>query len=316
LIIASILAAIFFSVVLARFMSRPLHKMLEETRRMAHGDFAQKFRIRRRDEIGKLLHSFNRMKQKLREAQQVERLSIIGKSATAIAHELKNSLVLVNTFIQLLPERHKDKKFISEFSDTIPKELESWNAMLRNMMEFSRNTNILMKEMDLNKLVEDILSLAKWRLRQKNIQLDTNLQEGLPRIIGNEDKLKQVFLNLINNSMEASPTGATVSLCTRHVKGSEKEPLSGYVALDISNTGGQIGQLHLNEIFEPYYTTKQEGFGLGLAISKEIIKILGGTIEIVHNEETGVTISVKLPSKQSDDPVNSAKETADTQEYR
>jgi len=290
----SILATMGISFVLAHLMSRPIRDLLNGTQRLIHGDYGQTFRIQRRDEMGKLLFSFNRMKQRMREVQNMERLSMIGKSATAIAHELKNSLVLVNTFIQLLPKRHKDKQFMEEFSQTIPKELNSWNAMLKNMMEFSRESELFMEKLDMNAVINDILTLAKWRLKQNNQTLDVSLTEDLSPIIGNAEKLKQVFLNLINNSMEASPKRGKITLVSSSMNSGEKE----FNKVVVTNTDEQISPNRLEDIFEPFFTTKENGFGLGLAISKEIVKLHGGRIE-VHHQDGKVSFSVIIPAIQA-----------------
>lgn len=128
IIALSILATLLISFILAHYMSRPLRDLIEGTERISRGDYSHFFQIRGKSEIDKLLFSFNRMTHKLRKAQEDEKLTVIGKAATAIAHELKNSLQLIDTFIKLLPERQGDKQFIKEFSDTIPKELDSWNT--------------------------------------------------------------------------------------------------------------------------------------------------------------------------------------------
>jgi signal transduction histidine kinase len=284
---------------LARLMSQPINDLISGTRRLAQGDFSHFFRIHRRDEIGRLLFSFNRMTSKLRQAQQVEKLSIVGRAATTIAHELKNSLVLIETFIQLLPQRHKDAQFIKELSETLPKELGCWNVMLQNMMEFSKTTPWTMTELNLFQVIEDVVSLAKLKAGQRGISLKVGDFEDLPNIKGNHEKLKQAFLNLIGNSIEATPRGGSIKVMAQLIKHSRLgEP--AYIEIHFSNTGEGIREEHLDHIFEPFFTTKDGGLGLGLSISHEIVKRHQGEIKVVseRNKETSFIVRIPVMANQ------------------
>ena len=294
LITIGILAAMMISFILAKFMSHPMNKLIQGTGRLAQGDFDHLFRIRRRDEVGRLLFSFNQMARKLQKAQKEEKLSVVGRAATTIAHELKNSLLLVNTFIQLLPKRHTDKIFIDEFSQTIPRELDSWNKMLKNIMDFSRLERIPMEYFDVNTFLKEIISLAKFRVAQKSIHFDVSISSRLPMIFGNTDKLKQALLNLITNSIDATPQGGTISLEARSVENAPAWAAS-YVEIRIANSGKGISMANLNRIFEPFYSTKEQGLGLGLAISKEIVKQHEGRIEVMSEENKGASFTIQLP---------------------
>ena len=243
------------------------------------------------------LFSFNRMTHKLCKAQKDEKLSIIGKASTAIAHELKNSLQLIDTFIKLLPERQGDKQFIKEFSETIPKELDSWNTSLKNMMTFSRNSRFPINEIDVNEVMRGIISLTRLKAGQLNIQLEVNLGGNLPLIMGNEEKLKQVLLNVITNALEATPYDGQISLSTKF--SNDFNPRSfGSVEIEIMNTGEGIERDELNKIFEPFYTTKNGGLGLGLSIVKRVADCHGGKIEVESEVNKGTSFLVHFPDVQ------------------
>ncbi|MCA9399851.1 MAG: HAMP domain-containing histidine kinase, partial [Candidatus Omnitrophica bacterium] len=279
---------------LARYMSRPLNKIVDATNLMARGDYRNTFRIKRRDEVGRLMFSFNRIKVKLLKAKQMEKTAVIGEAATAIAHELKNSLVLVDTFINLLPERHRDRKFIKEFSDTIPKELESWKSMLRGMMEFSKQKDFPKTSMNVNTVVQDVVALVHLRAKQKNIQLFVREQHNIPNVLGNTEKIKQVVLNIISNSIDATPLGGAIIVETNWLA-AETKGEAEHIEIKITNTGKIISQGELNKIFNPFFTTKSQGMGLGLAISYDIIKQHNGRIDVQSNKVQGTYFSVKLP---------------------
>lgn len=289
----SIIATLLISFIMAHYMSQPLKHLIDGTHRIAQGNFSQYYRIRSRNEIDRLFFSFNRMARKLRQAQEMEKLSMIGKAATVIAHELKNSLQLINTFVNILPERHRDKEFIKEFANTIPKELDSWNNLLKNMMAYSGTSQCLMSDIDVNKVVEEVVSLMSLKMRQMTVAFKVDVYEGIPLIRGNEEKLKQVFLNLLTNALEATPCGGEIAIGTRL----RKEPAAGfpgYVEIEVVNTGERIPEDTFSRIFEPFYTTKKSGLGLGLSISKEIIKHHNGVIRVI-SDQTKTSFIVALP---------------------
>jgi signal transduction histidine kinase len=294
----SLVITILLSSFLARWMSRPLNKIILGTQKVAQGDFSSSLRVRRRDEIGKLFFSFNRMTQQLREARKVEKLSIIGKAAAAIAHELKNSLVLVNTFIELLPKRHKDQKFIKEFFETVPQELDSWNNMLRNMMSINppELENIPFSDLSINDIIKNMIALAQMKADQKDISLKLFLDESNPTIPGNEEKIRHAILNIITNALDATPYGGQVEIQTK-LGLRQREHLEAQVEIVIINNGEHIDESQIDKIFEPFFTTKGSGVGLGLAISKEIIKAHSGTITVVNQFPKGVIFTIILPSK-------------------
>jgi signal transduction histidine kinase len=234
------------------------------------------------------------MTHKLRKAQEDEKLSIIGKAATARAHELKNSLQLIDTFIKLLPQRQGDKQFIKEFSDTIPKELDSWNTSLKNMMTFSRDFQFPVHELDVNEVIQEIILLAKLKARQQDIHLEIDLEDGLPLVMGNAEKLKQVLLNIVTNALEATPPSGRIVLSTKPFQDVDSRGLC-CVDMEITNTGSSIDKNEFNKIFEPFYSTKNGGLGLGLSISKEIIDHHHGTIKVVSANQT-TSFIVRIPA--------------------
>lgn len=299
IIFLSILAAVLISLVLTRYVSRPINDIMEGTGRLARGDFSHRFRVRQRNEIGRLLFSFNRMTSQLRKARDVEKLSVIGKAATAVAHELKNSLQLVTTFVKLLPERFEDKKFLKEFSTTIPKELDSWNTSLKNMMTFSHNSSpFLTRPINVNAIVQEITSLTKLKAGQLDIDFKESLENDLPAIEGNEEKLKQVLLNLVTNALEATPNGGKISILTKCLKQKGSGKLNE-IEIIVTNTCEDIHKIDSDKIFNPFYTTKTGGLGLGLSISKEIVESHDGHIcTDIDKNNKAISFLIRIPAYQ------------------
>ena len=151
-----------------------------------------------------------------------------------------------------------------------------------------------MVEADLNSIIRDIIALASQKIKQEGIHLKVTMQKDIPIVMADIDRLKRAFLNLMINSIEsAGKDGSIIILTTRtkHVSGE-------YAEMRITNTGGGMNICDLKEMFEPFYTTKKDGFGLGLSISKEIIERHGGEIDVVSDMGT-VTFIVRLPSKST-----------------
>ncbi len=299
IILLSILAAIILSLMLARLISRPMNQVIERTQRLARGQFNQTFPIQRKDEIGKFLNTFNKMADELRKARQMERLSIVGKATTAIAHELKNSLVLVKTYIHLLPQRHKEKAFIADFSQVIPKELNSWKTMLQNISDYTKAQQFPMEKLNVNTLINDIISLTKIRFKQKKLHFDINIKDNLPEIHGNMSKLKQVLINLITNAIEAADEGKSIYLSAKTTQKSKSQK-TDCIQIKITNAVQKINPESLQKCFEPFFTTKQNGLGLGLSICKEIIKQHGGTIRMDCQNKNTISFITKLPTTEKE----------------
>lgn len=292
-ILLSIVVAFLTSMALARFMSRPLNMLLEGARRISRKDFESPLPIDRHDEIGQILGSFNAMTGQLKKAQQEEKLSVIGRAATSIVHELKNSLVLVDTYMQLLSVRGHQKEFMQEFVQVVPRELRAWKGMLQNMVDYARVYRFGMEPLEVNSLVRDVAILAKARIGQHDIDLAVETLQAQHVVRGNAEKLRQVILNLLTNAVESTPPQGTIRLATAMVAGPQGH--AGWVAVCVDNTGPAIPPDKLGKIFEPFFTTKDGGLGLGLPICREIVERHGGFIRVVSRDGEGTSFRVNLP---------------------
>lgn len=296
LIIFSVCAAGLIAFVIAQWMSRPMNEMIRATQRLAQGDLSVSLPIHRRDEVGRLKFAFNNMTIKLKKAREVERLSIVGKSAASIAHELKNSLVLVKAFVQLIPERHTDKIFVKDASETITKELDSWNAMLRNMMDFAREQMPLrLVPVDINALVEDATLLTKLKAENQELFFRVQTSHTVLMTQADEGKIKQVIINLIGNAFEATPTGGEIIVRTFSMDGAQ----NSFVGFEVANSGEGILTENLKRVFDPFFTTKDAGLGLGLTICREIVHKHEGRLEVVNETGRGACFRVLLPAMET-----------------
>ncbi|MFC1510415.1 cache domain-containing protein [Candidatus Omnitrophota bacterium] len=289
----SILSTLLLSLLCTHILNQPIKSFIKKTQEISNGDFRHSFSIRQRNDVGKILFAFNKMTRRLKKARDEERLSIVGKAATVIAHELKNSLVLIDTFIQLLPHRHQDPAFINEFSHTVPRELAAWKTMLKNMTDFSHSTPTEMTIININDSVNDALALTQFRCNNNKTYFKIELTDHLPTIVGNKEKINQVLINLITNALQATAKGNTITLST-NFKNKSIERKNPQIIFEIHNPGKMIPPLSLKRIFAPFYSTKQNGLGLGLAITKEIMLLHQGSITAKSNDQ-GTTFTLHFP---------------------
>ena len=287
LIVLGLGLAVFLGAFLARMLVSPIQILGLKMGRVAQGDLDQHIPVQGKDEIGNLMSAFNQMTEKLKRARQSEKLAVIGKAAAAITHELKNSLVIVSTFIGLLPQRHGDKEFLQKFSTVLPQELESWKNMLNEISDFSRKSGFELTELRMDVFMPDLFFLAEEKLVQHGIRLDREGVRDLPVIRGNAQKLKQALHNLVLNAVEAMPQGGKMKIWA--------ERRGTVLEIGVRDSGKGIPADKLQSIFEPFYSTKTNGLGLGLAVCREIIEQHGGSLSVDSLEGAGTTFYVRLP---------------------
>lgn len=286
-------AVVSIALLLTNRMSRPIEQLMGATKRLARGDVEVSLPVLRRDEMGKLMFAFNTMTEQLKRARHVEKLSMVGRSATAIAHELKNSLTLVKTFVQLMPERAHDEAFVRQSSQTILGELDSWNTMLQNLMDFTKKPAPLkLSVMDANRVVGEVARMVEPKAEKMRVHFLVDLSASVPAIEADPQRVKQVLIHLIINAFEATTPGATVVVSTNYVNARSG---GGHLELSVSNTGEGIPEEHLSKIFDPFFTTKENGLGLGLSICREIVHRHGGRLEAKSQAGQGAVFMMKFP---------------------
>jgi two-component system NtrC family sensor kinase len=229
------------------------------------------------------------------------RKAAIGQLVAGIAHELNNPLAstssLIQTDIELLKEQ-KDKRAVDdeilndlEFS---LKELRRAENIVKSVLGLSRQTQTYVEDVDINASLNDALRVLENQYKHTQINIVKDFEDGLPMVNGNFANLGQVFINIIKNAIQAFPDGnGTISLKTRY-----KKETNG-VEIEFRDTGVGIPNELLNDIFKPFYTTKEvgQGTGLGLYIAHEIIKKHEGLISVSSKQGRGTTFTIDLPSK-------------------
>jgi signal transduction histidine kinase len=294
IIILSVLSAGLVSILMARVLARPIKELAYSIKRVAEGDLGHRIKLRMRDEIGELIRAFNITTRKLKKARQRERLSAIGEATSWIAHELKNSFVSIKTFIQLFPQRHKDERFVEKFSRLIPSEISRLERMFKELSDFSSQNQLRLERVDLKEVMDGILEVMREDCVAKKINLQRNAGNGTCYIQADAERLRQVFVNLLINSLNAMPEGGALTVSLRQLsRSSARQPT--HIKVSIKDTGKGISPENLEKIFEPFRTSKSGGMGLGLSISRKIVEQHGGEILAESQIGKGTTFIVLLP---------------------
>lgn len=221
-----------------------------------------------------------------------DRLAAVGTLAAGIAHEIRNPLVTVHTFMQLLPERLDDPEFRTTFVQLTNSELERVSTLINDLLTFSRPAPVTHSAVQVNDLAEQVLRLLAGQAKGKRIALTTRLSPTLPPLTIDPDQIKQVFMNLVLNALQATGAGGTVTVATSLLHDTDGQQ---YCEIAVQDTGEGIRAENKEEIFNPFFTTKDSGVGLGLFITHQIIREHGGTIDVESVVGRGSRFVARLP---------------------
>jgi signal transduction histidine kinase len=222
-----------------------------------------------------------------------ERLAVVGQMAASLAHEIGTPLNAVSGHIELLATNYPDDADTQRRIGIITKQLDYIVAVVKRLLERTHERHLIVQPTDINALIHEALSLVGPTLEKHGIIYETRLEDDLPLLYVDRDSMQQVFLNLINNSIEAMPTGGKLII------DSGLNSDSDTVRLNISDTGIGIDQETIDHLFEPMWTTKPSGSGFGLAIAQTAIIEHGGEIEVVAGTDRGATFRLTIPLRNA-----------------
>jgi signal transduction histidine kinase len=244
--------------------------------------------------------------QALLQAQQrltrSERLAVAGQMAASLAHEIGTPLNAISGHLQLLARDHPEAPDTQRRVEIITSQLEFIVGIVKRLLEWTHKKQLRFRPADLNLLTGETLSLVSPALEQHAITVSTDLADELPPVPVDRDGLNHVFLNLINNSLDAMPDGGRLEISTRLDRDREM------VELVLRDTGAGIDSGAVESIFEPMWTTKPSGSGFGLSIAREIVTEHGGQIEAICEQRQGATFVVRLPLQGADATLKRRKE--------
>ncbi|RMG74383.1 MAG: sensor histidine kinase [Nitrospirae bacterium] len=283
-------------------INRPIERLILTMKEVEAGDLSVRFRVKRKDEIGKLAESFNSMLGELKKAQdelqrchleemkRIEKMATLGELASAIAHEIKNPLAGISGAIQVLAEDFEQGDPRKETIEEVLREIERLDKTIRDLLNFSRPVDPKIIEVDLKSIIEKSLSLVKNQAQKQNIDITFRYDDNISMMNLDPQQIQQVFLNIILNAFHAMPDGGQLLI--------EAKNRGDHVEVAISDTGVGIRQEDLKRIFKPFFTTRHTGTGLGLPISSNIIEAHGGEIKVDSTPGLGSTFRIILPIKE------------------
>jgi|GEM_PF-3210899 len=241
-----------------------------------------------------VLHDVSPIRELEKHVRHSDRLATAGKLSANMAHEIKNPLVAIKTFTQLLPERQDDKKFLSEFGGTVGREVDRINQIVTDLLKFTKRSNEDKEPVRLHASVHDSISLVEHTFQTKQIEISLQLEAESDTIKGFPQQIQQILLNLLLNAKDAVDKGGHITVRTA-VESSVPagDPLS--IVLAIEDDGGGIPDDVKEQIFVPFFTTKSDGTGLGLALTANLIEQHDGRIEITSEEDVGTCVQMTFP---------------------
>ncbi|TPG80920.1 PAS domain S-box protein [Brevibacillus laterosporus] len=231
--------------------------------------------------IGENIHDQKQTENLLR---QSEKLSLIGELAAGIAHEIRNPLTALRGFTQLLQTHPEDS---SKYTDIMLNELDRIHFIANELLLLAKPQGYQLAVNDICSLLQDVITLLESQAILANVTISTHWETDIPFLLCEARQLKQVFINIIKNSVEAMPTGGCI-----HIEVKKQEQ---HVLLRFSDEGCGIPMSTLEKIGKPFYTTKETGTGLGLMISSKIIREHNGTLQLLSEMNQGTTIEITLP---------------------
>ena len=270
------------------------------------------------DNQGKILgaqfifQDISQVKRLEKQLHHANRLANLGTLSASMVHEIKNPLVAIKTFVQLLPERINDEEFLQKFSRLIGHEVGRIDQIVSQMLTLARPSSISFTKFRLHEVVEAMLALYQPDLVHRKIKVHKELKADADMIQGDRQKIQQILMNLVVNAEEAMRKGGTLiihtaivmrSMAMEEMAGEEKmaAPEHPYICLTVQDSGHGMMPKVLKRVFEPFYSTKTDGNGLGLSIVIGIIKDHGGMIEVKSELNQGTKFHLYFPlvSKES-----------------
>ncbi|HSE59081.1 MAG TPA: ATP-binding protein [Nitrospiraceae bacterium] len=237
--------------------------------------------------------------------RRTDRLRSLETIAGGFAHEIRNPLTSIKTFIQLVPDRRDDQDFVEKFSEIVVEDVRRIERLIQEILDYARYMEPKLTEENLNDIVASCLYFIQVKASAKSIRIERDFASDLPPVTLDRQQIKQVLLNLFINAMDAmAAQGGCLSVKTHLLRKLHPVP---WVQIEVTDTGAGIAPENLDHIFDPFYTTKHasgdhEGTGLGLTIVHQIVHEHHGYIEVTSEVGKGTTFFVNLPASPDPTP--------------
>ena len=295
--------AVSISLVMLKFVRKPLNLIAENMARVEKGDLSVRMKSAGKDEVGRLIASFDSMVDKLdiakkeleqfhfHQMERADRLASVGEMAAGIAHEIKNPLTGIAAAITIIKEDFEPADPRAEIITEVLEQIKRLDKTVNDLLFFGKPTQPELAYTDLNSVVKKTLMFASQHRSGKNIEKKLELEESIPPVYVDPKQIQQVFLNLILNALQAMQNGGVLIVRTALASTDGKQ----WARVSIADTGPGIPAQLLPKIFTPFFTTKAQGTGLGLAICYKLVTQHGGDLSVVSEDGVGTVFTVDLP---------------------
>lgn len=290
LLLVTLASALVFGLGVIIKLLRPILQFKDSVSRLVEQELNEKVEVTSNDEIGELSHAYNEMVIKLRqsisEQDRLSRLAATGELSATLAHEIRNPLNAINMAASYIKENYRGR-LIREFTQIIQSEASRINTLTTSLLNFVKPTNTEVEKADINKLVREVAFLLKEESKERNVEIEILTPDDIHLFHFDYNQIKQVLLNLVINSFDAIEKEGRIKIQTTSSDGN--------VVLTVEDNGRGISPEDMKKIFNPFYTTKTRGTGLGLAVSKKIVKEHGGDLLIESIPFQGTKFTLILP---------------------
>ncbi len=302
-VIQTVLITLLFAVagitILTYYLLKPVRTLAAATNRISGGDLGHEIPIQSGDELGDLTRSFNRMVKNLARTQneliRSEKLISLGRLSAGVAHEIRNPLNAMKGAIVYIQRQRKDDPLIHEYTQLVSEEIDRLSQFVNEFLYFARQAVPKPVSTDLNKLIVSTQALFEKQAGEHDIRFHNRLAPNLPMMNVDPSQIEQVLVNVLINAMDAMADGGDITFSSRLLKKQEESDNGERVRITIQDNGIGISEEHLQNIFDPFFSTKDGGTGLGLPLSLGIVESHGGKISISSQEGAGTAVVVELP---------------------
>ncbi|MGH9357365.1 MAG: ATP-binding protein [Terriglobia bacterium] len=315
-ILAAILAGIFVMVYLTLRFAKPVDMLAEGAKQVAGGNLYVSLPVKGRDEMARLAQTFNQMVERLRETRilqerlsEAEKLSLLGRFAATVAHEVRNSLNFINLSIDQIRAKQpvlsvpvnsqageRAARDVQRNLTNVKEEISRLNHLVNEFLSAGRQTPPQLSVCDMRDTLKQAVALVEKQARAQDIVIASEFSGDFPEIQADSGQMKTCFVNVLANAIQAMPRGGHIRVSAHLAaeNGAEK-PLE----LSFADTGPGIPSKDREKVFTPFFSTKATGFGLGLAITRKIIEDHGGRIYVRDGKQPGAVVVIELPAKSA-----------------
>ena len=290
-----------------RLFLKPLNRIRKGAELIGRGDFRYQVPVASHDEVGDLAQTFNQMAIQLKDSFesiqksqeriiQAEKLSSLGQLSARLAHELKNPLTSIKMILQAILNGSSAPEMTKEDAEVILKEVKKLDSILTQFLSFAKPSRLELRPLNLGHVIEEVLSLMKAEFNRSKVEVLLEIS-GLPEIIGDYEKMTQILINLLHNSIEAMPEGGKLKIGVQEIFDNNQRK----VLFRVEDSGQGIPEEYRKKVFDPFFTTKEGGTGLGLSIVYSIIKEHHGSIDLQSQVGKGTVFTITFEERLKED---------------